>query len=88
MNRISPDEIRIKSTDLDQRKKHLRVIKFRASRSAVDLLKTAVVPRKAGQVFWFGSAYDLKVKNNISLLSVNTDDLNWESRGDGPVTGL
>ena len=87
MNRISPNEIRLKSSDLDQRKKFLRVIKFRATKAAVALLKTAVAPRQPGQVFWFGSSYELKVKNGVSLLSIDPDTLNWESRGEGPVSG-
>ena len=87
MNRISPNEIRLKSADQDKRKKHLREIKFRATKPAITLLRSAVAPRQAGQVFWFGSAYDLKVKNGISILACDPDNLNWESRGEGPVSG-
>ena len=85
MNRVNPDEVQLKSSDPDPRKKYLRHIKFRVTRPAIDLLRAAIAPRQANQVFWFGSAYNLKAKNEVALSSVTNDQLNWEARGEGPV---
>ena len=85
INRLNPNECRLKSTDADPKKPFLRHIKFRATKGIITLLKSEMGARKANQVFFMGSAYGLKVRNEVALQNCSLEQLNWESRGDGPL---